>query len=191
MIHCPGCGLVFVPEAQRLSIDDERHRYAHHDNTLANAGYVRFLGEVADVVEGLAAPGARVLDFGSGQNAVLTTLLRARGRDCVAYDPLSGVGPDALRDQYDVLVACEVIEHLRDLRRELATIGDCLRPSGHVVVRTQCYPSLAELPAWWYARDPTHLNFFSERSLAVAASLAGRRCQPTDRPELFVWSPPG
>jgi len=182
---------VFVPKAQWLSVDDERARYAHHDNTLANEGYVRFLGEVAEVVCELAGPEARVLDFGSGQNAILTGLLRSRGRNAKAYDPLYGLGPNALRDTYDVIVACEVIEHLRDLRAELTSIAGCLRSGSHVVARTQCYPSLAELPSWWYARDPTHLNFFAEPTLAVAAGLAGLRCRRARGADIFVWSLPG
>lgn len=190
LFYCPDCGLVFVPEAQWLSVDDERARYAHHDNTPANEGYVKLLGEVADVVCGLVAPGARVLDFGSGQNAVLTALLRERGLDCVAYDPLYGIGPDAFRVKYHAIVACEVIEHLRDLRAELTSLAGGLRPGGRIVVRTQCYPSLVELPSWWYARDPTHLNFFAERTLAVGAWLAGLRSRACGT-HIFVWSPPG
>ncbi|HEX7507756.1 MAG TPA: hypothetical protein VF550_13345, partial [Polyangia bacterium] len=75
--HCPNCGLVFVPSQFWLSEDEERARYAHHDNSPANEGYVKFLAQVARVVEGLG--GGRVLDFGSGENAVLADILRQRG----------------------------------------------------------------------------------------------------------------
>jgi SAM-dependent methyltransferase len=178
---------VFVPEAQWVSVAEERRRYAHHDNTAANAGYVRFLGEVAEVVCGLTASDASVLDFGSGENRVLTEMLGGRGRRCRAYDPLYGLGDDALLDRYDAIVLCEVIEHLRDLRGELARLGGCLRPGGHVVVRTQCYPSLAEIPSWWYARDITHLNFFAPRTLERAAGLLGLQGQSTNLRDVVVW----
>jgi len=187
-IHCPACGLVFVPEAQWLSVDEERARYAHHENTAANAGYVKFLGEVADVVCGLSEPAAHILDFGSGENAVLTALLRKRGRDCVAYDPLYELGANALGEKYDAIVACEVIEHLRGLRKEIVRLAKCLRPGGHVVVRTQCYPSVAELSSWWYTRDATHINFFSAGTLAIAAKLCGLAHRATEKADLFVWS---
>ena len=178
---------MFVPEEQWVSVAEERTRYGHHDNTAANAGYVRFLGEVADVVCGLTAPGAPVLDFGSGENQVLTDMLNGRGRRCRAYDPLYGLGGDALLEQYDAIVLCEVIEHLRDLRGELLRLGGCLRPGARVVVRTQCYPSLAEIPSWWYARDITHLNFFAPRALEHAAGLLGLGSQSTSLPDIFVW----
>lgn len=189
LLHCPACGLVFVPKAQWLSVAAERERYAHHDNTAANEGYVRFLGEVADLACAHLGPGGRVLDFGSGPNAVLTGLLRARGHACVAYDPVYGVGADALADRYDAVVACEVIEHLREPRAELARITACLRPGGSVVVRTRCYPSVAEIPSWWYARDLAHINFFGARTLDVGARLCGLSCRRTSAPDIFVWSP--
>jgi len=189
LVHCRDCGLVSVPPAHWLTVDDERARYAHHDNVASNEGYLKFLGQVADVVSGLAAPGARILDFGSGQNALLTGILRARGFACVAYDPLYGVSPGALASRYDVVVMCEVIEHLRDPRGELLALAGCLGPGGRVVVRTQCYPSLGELGSWWYARDATHINFFAAGTLEVAAKLCGLRCQGTGEPDIFVWSP--
>ncbi len=187
-VHCPSCGLVFVPSEFWLSEDDERARYAHHDNLPSNEGYVKFLGQVADVVAeiGLAQP--RVLDFGSGENAVLADILRRRGFDCATYDPLYDKGQSALGSRYDIVVVCEVIEHLRDLRGEMRTLEDCLGRGGCVVVRTQCYPSVAEVASWWYARDATHLNFFAERTLACAAGLCGLRCTRTREPDIFVWA---
>jgi 2-polyprenyl-3-methyl-5-hydroxy-6-metoxy-1,4-benzoquinol methylase len=186
-VHCPSCGLVFVPQVQWLTVDDERARYTHHDNSETNPGYVRFLGEVASVVGELAGPGARVLDFGAGENAILAGQLRRMGYDAVAYDPLYGLGKDALSGQYDVVILCEVIEHLRELREELLSVRECLGAGGFMVVRTQCYPSVEEVSTWWYARDATHINFFSPRTLAFAADLCGLVCQPTARPDITLW----
>ena len=176
-----------MPEAQWVTVAAERARYAHHDNVGTNQGYVAFLGQVADTVSSLTAPDATVLDFGSGENHVLTDILNDRGRRCRAYDPLYGLGGDALLEKYAVVVMCEVIEHLRDLRAELARVGGCLRSGSHVVVRTRCYPSLTEIPSWWYARDITHINFFAPRSLEHAAGLIGRSNQATQLPDIFVW----
>jgi hypothetical protein len=194
--HCPACGLVFVPEAHWLTVEQERERYAHHDNRASNAGYRRFLGQVADVVVGLAAGHStippkvlpRTLDFGSGENAVLTCLLRERGLPCVAYDPLYTDDPSPLRQRYDIVVVCEVIEHLRQLRQELMTMQQCLNPGAPIVVRTRCYPSVAGITSWWYARDTTHINFFSEQALDFAARLCGRRSQRTLEPDIFIWA---
>lgn len=187
-VHCPECGLVFVPREFWLNADEERARYAHHDNSPSNAGYVEYLRQVADAVARLAVDKARVLDFGSGEQAVLAEILRQRGFDCVAYDPLYRKGQAALRDRYNIVVLCEVIEHLHDLRAEILSLKRCLGPRGRIVVRTQCYPSVAEMTSWWYARDATHLNFFAERTLEYAAGLCGLRCLRTSEPDIFVWA---
>jgi hypothetical protein len=189
-LHCPSCGLVFVPQTQWLTVADERARYAHHDNSESNPGYVRFLGEVADVVRVVAKPGARVLDFGAGENAVLAGQLRRLGYASEAYDPLYDLGGDALSGEYAVVILCEVIEHLRDLRDELSAVNKCRGPGGAIVVRTQCYPSVEAVPDWWYARDATHINFFAPRTLAVAADLCGLACEPTARPDITLWRTP-
>jgi hypothetical protein len=186
-VHCPSCGLVFVPVQYWTTPDDERARYAHHDNTETNSGYVRFLGETADLVAAIAKPAARILDFGAGENAVLTKLLQRRGFDCVAYDPVYGLGNAALAQRYDVVILCEVIEHLRELREEILALGKCVVPDGYVVVRTQCYPSVTAIPSWWYARDATHINFFAPQTLAFAAGLCGFRCQATSHSDIVVW----
>lgn len=186
-MHCPSCGLVFVSRAQWLTVNDERARYDHHDNSHSNPGYVRFLGEVADAVGAIAAPGARILDFGSGENAVLTAELRRRGFDAIPYDPLYALGESALSSTYDVVILCEVIEHLRDLRDELLSASRCLAAHGCMVIRTQCYPSVEDVPTWWYARDATHIHFFAPRTLAFAALLCGLGCRPSQRPDITVW----
>lgn len=186
--HCSTCGLVFVRPCDWVTAADERTRYAYHDNSESNPGYVGFLGEVADVVTELAKAGARILDFGAGENAVLTRLLRRRGYDCAPYDPLYELGIGALSGRYDVVVVCEVIEHLRDLRREVVALGEALAPDGCIVVRTRCYPSVAAIPDWWYARDATHINFFAPDTLAVAAGLCGLRCEATAHSDIVVWA---
>lgn len=182
---CPHCGLAFVPENQWLSLDDERARYQHHDNTPDSHGYVCFLNEVVAQVERLSLGGQSILDFGSGERAVLTELLNARRLTCTAYDPLYGrtqlAGPHAL------IIMCEVIEHLRDVRGELARLGEVLLPDGKLLVRTQPYPSVEQLPAWWYSRDPTHINFFNEAALSHAASLLGRSSTRLSK-DIFLWA---
>jgi hypothetical protein len=173
-LHCEKCGLIFVPVSGHVSVDEEKSRYALHDNTVANTGYVGFLNELADVVVREIPASGRVLDYGSGRNAVLTRLLRQKGYDCTAYDPLYSIGKDALAKKYDGVVLCEVVEHLRDLKKELANIKNAAGKSGKMFIRTKLYPSLGNFPAWWYRNDITHVNFLSGRSLAVLAAMLGR-----------------
>jgi len=181
---CPSCGLVFVPDREWLSPDDERARYRHHDNTPDSHDYVCFLNEMMAQVEALGLGDQPILDFGSGEHAVLADLLKTRGLICTAYDPL--YDSTQLAGPYALIIICEVIEHLRDLRGELARLRGLLTANGKILVRTQPYPSVEQIPAWWYSRDPTHISFFSEHTLAHAASLLGRGSTRLTK-DIFLW----
>ena len=169
LLHCPACGLGFVPDEHWLSVDDERRRYQFHDNAPGNAGYRRFLGQVTDVVAALTPRPTSILDFGSGELAVLTGLLIDRGHACTAYDPLYGLGSPA--GTYNLVILCEVLEHLRDLRGELHALRGRLARDGRVLVRTQPYPAVDEIPAWWYSRDSTHINFAAPETFTAMLPL--------------------
>jgi len=136
--------------------------------------------------------GAKVLDFGCGKEAVVCRLLKDRGIDCYGYDPIYGrtlPEPVSKSGQYDIIILCEVIEHLRDIKSELALIGRLLREGGVVVLRTQIYESPASFPGWWYAQDLTHINFFNEKSLSVIAEMAGKSLERTGFTDIFLLTP--
>ncbi len=187
LLHCSTCELVFVPEQGHVSAEAERERYALHTNTPEDEGYVSFLATTADAVLSLPAQSPRVLDFGSGPNAVLTGLLRHRGVDCTPYDPLYGLGLGTRDETFDVVVLCEVLEHLRDLPAELGLLKRLVAPGGHVVVHTYLRPAdPAQIGTWWYTLDPTHVNFFSVKSLEWFAAALGMRLVSCDGSELAV-----
>jgi SAM-dependent methyltransferase len=171
---CPTCGLVFVPGDEHVTVERERERYALHDNTPDNEGYVSYMEGVADLLGMVPLEKPVVLDFGCGEHAVLVDVLRRRGVDCSGYDPLCGVGTDVTGKRFDVIIACEVVEHLRDLAAEAALLGRMLAPGGYLVIRTQYAPSAVEdLLSWWYVSDVTHVNFFGTKSLAWLARAMG------------------
>lgn len=86
-LRCPQCDLIFVPESNHLSPDEEVARYRMHRNTLSNEGYVRmFLEKIAMVHQ--YCPGVRsALDYGCGPEPVLAELLEREGFSCDVFDP--------------------------------------------------------------------------------------------------------
>lgn len=166
---------MFVPEQYHLSIELEKKRYALHDNTIGNAGYVRFLTEVVDTVAPYTDDASNVLDYGCGENAVLARLLRQRGVRCEVYDPMYYPTVPEKTEGYDAIILCEVIEHCRNLNEVIVFIQELLSVKGVVCVRTQCYSEVSAMPEWWYAQDPTHIHFFSQKALEVVAQRLNRR----------------
>jgi hypothetical protein len=170
---CGVCGLIFVPASQQVPVEEERRRYDLHDNSPDHEGYRTFLNEVADLVVQRIDRSGRILDFGCGRHAVLTSILRERGFDCTAFDPLYGIGMEVLSDRYDTVVLCEVIEHMREVKNELRTIKELLNPCGTLVIQTRLYTSLESFDSWWYKNDITHINFFGRTTIDFIAREFG------------------
>lgn len=170
---CPACELLFVPCNEHITVEDEKKRYELHDNSPGNSGYVRFLEEIVMTVKALELKNPKILDFGSGKNMVLSGILQRTGRDCDSYDPLYEIGNGNCSKQYDILVLCEVIEHLRDLNHEIRMIKGMLEKDGVVVLRTNIYESREKFRTWWYKEDLTHINFFAMKTIEQFASNLG------------------
>jgi cyclopropane fatty-acyl-phospholipid synthase-like methyltransferase len=185
-LRCPNCDLVFVPRQQLLSVTDERVRYDQHHNSAADAAYLRYVDACVAELRRLPLVGARILDFGCGQHAVMTARLREQGLDCTAYDPLYELGGQALAGKYDVIAAIEVVEHLRDPRHEFDTIANCLAPGGYLFVRTLLRRADVPFVAWWYKNDPTHVNFFSAITLRFVSRAWNLLCEHSDDRQIVV-----
>ena len=179
-VYCDFCHLVFVPKCEHVSSARERAEYDLHENDNSSQSYRRYLGQVAKEVIGIGYSSPKILDFGSCKDYVLTRILREQGYSCEAYDPLYGIGSSALEKKYDIVVLCEVIEHLRDLPRELELIGNLLEPDGALYIRTQFYENKETVPTWWYANDVTHINFFCLQSLQYVAKKLKRKLTKDD-----------
>lgn len=183
---CNECKLLFVPAEEHISLDDEKKRYDLHDNSTANKGYIRFLEEIAGVIEDLKPVDQNVLDYGCGKNAVLGMLLQRKGVTIDSYDPLYSLGIECLSKKYDILVLCEVVEHMRNLKDEIRRIKKILDKNGKIILRTNVYPSVEEFCTWWYKEDMTHINFFSRKSIQLFASKIGDKKVEQRQNDIYV-----
>jgi hypothetical protein len=184
--RCAECELVFVPEMYYLSYVDEKARYDLHENSVNNSGYVKYLNELVTIIKEQYHTRSSIIDFGSGKNAVLSALLRMEGFECSAFDPLYGYSIDFSIDKFDVVVMCEVIEHLRDLHKDLLSIRDILKKQTSIIIRTQLYPHKTEFLKWWYIQDQTHINFFSEKTVEYTAYLLHLAFAKTAKNDVFI-----
>jgi SAM-dependent methyltransferase len=80
------------------------------------------------------------------------------------------------RDHFDLIYGVHVIEHLSDPQRVFDKLATALAPGGRFYFVTPNGESMGlEIfgDAWWNLEDPTHLNFFSGRSLTRMLQTAG------------------
>ena len=137
---------------------------------------------------------ARILELGFGRGVMLRQFLDAgheihgieAGMLDVEIDPLvrergtlhfgRAEDIDLPRDYFDLIYAVHVIEHLSDPQRVFDKLATALAPGGQFYFVTPNAESMGlEIfrDTWWNLEDPTHLNFFSGRSVTRMLERAG------------------
>jgi 2-polyprenyl-3-methyl-5-hydroxy-6-metoxy-1,4-benzoquinol methylase len=164
-----------VDPAHWLTPEEERARYATHENDPDDPRYRAFLAQATEPLLARLTPGAQGLDFGCGPGPTLARMMEERGHPCRNYDPFFLPDAGALEDTYDFVACTETVEHFHNPREGFMTLATLLRPGGWLVVMTQCVPAPSEraLGDWVYLRDPTHVAFFREETLAWIARCLG------------------
>lgn len=204
--YCSSCSFIWAHPKSYLDEQQERLRYNLHTNTREDAGYVAFLESILNralerwnamyrfpgaFCSGKTEPQPRILDWGSGPQAILSELVRERGYTVYSYDPLYAPQLPPGQRSFDILFCIEVAEHFKDPVGEFLQLSSYLKPGGLLVVHTHTVPRkiFAEgegplqgfFSRWWYKEDPTHVSFYSENTLQILASLSGFRYEAADR----------
>jgi 2-polyprenyl-3-methyl-5-hydroxy-6-metoxy-1,4-benzoquinol methylase len=175
-----------------VSLDQLSERYAEHNRLERGAGFV-FAGQerVGLFRRYVGGPGRRVLDLGCRDGAL--TRAYAEGNEIVGVDADREALAEAEKlgietrwadldeplpfgaASFDVVVAGELLEHLRDPRRVVADVRHVLRPGGTFVASVPNAYRLKNRLRFLLGRkpedDPTHLQMFSPAE--VRSLLAG------------------
>lgn len=179
MLHCPNCDLLHVPRDQHLPLEQQRARYLHHENSMENTEYVRRFEQLIDRLDKYVPAPRRVLDYGCGPGPVLIELLKRRGDEAIGYDPHFAPKMDLTRP-FDAVVSTETFEHFADPSMEMSRICDILRPGGVLAIMTQLHAGAESVLDWWYARDPTHVCFYSRKTMEWTARVFGMKLLECD-----------
>lgn len=138
----------------------------------------------------------RVLDFGCGMGCFVESARRdlqmqAFGTDLIR--PKFGLDFFVAQPEsagYDIVVACEVIEHLEQPMQSFATIARTLKRPGAFAFQTAYYDPAACDRSWWYLGPANgHISLHSARSLEIAADALGvaRRVTWAGYPGVQAW----
>jgi SAM-dependent methyltransferase len=169
-----------------VGLEQLSERYAEHNRLERGAGFV-FAGPERTVLfrRYVGGPGRRVLDLGCRDGAL--TRAYASGNDVVGVDAdrealaeAEGLGietrwadldePLPFEDgSFEVVVAGELLEHLRDPRALVDEVRRVLRPGGTFVGSVPNAYRLKNRVRFLFGRDPdddpTHLHMFSPAQL--------------------------
>jgi 2-polyprenyl-3-methyl-5-hydroxy-6-metoxy-1,4-benzoquinol methylase len=148
----------------RLSASDEEARYRLHQNSPTDSGYCQHLRRAITPLTSLLPSGSG-LDFGCGPHPTASELLRELGYEVTNYDPFFAPDTEALEREYDFVLCTEVAEHFYAPADEFERLHRILKVGGWLSLMTKLLTPEQSLATWWYAKDPTHVSFYSRSTL--------------------------
>ena len=187
--RCRACDLVFVPRVHHLDVDGERERYLEHNNHPDDPDYRAFLSRLFDELRPHLDPGSSGLDYGAGPGPALAAMLGEAGFRVAIYDPIFFPDESVLAERYDFITCTETAEHFRDPGTQFGRLNGLLRSPGWLGVMTAMLDDWSGFPDWYYHRDPTHISFYSQRTMRWIAEQYG--WEPAfPRPNVVIFRKP-
>jgi len=167
---CASCDFVFVPKVYHLSKTDEKLRYDTHNNDPYDDRYRAFLSQLLKPLLERIPEKSSGLDFGSGPGPTLSLMLEEYGHTMELYDKFYADNDSVFDKKYDFITATEVLEHLSEPMEEISRLSGILSNQGYLAVMTQILTSQIDFSSWYYKNDPSHIGFFTKKSLNFVAS---------------------
>lgn len=171
--HCHNCDLIFVPSKYFASDIQDKSRYGTHENQPTDQGYIDFLSRIFSPMDRVIPEWkgfSRALDYGSGPRPVLAQMMTQLGVPTDHYDLYFQNDRSKLQKKYSLVVSTEVVEHFKNLQNEWSDLFGFVEQGGYLVIMTQFHRGSDHFQSWWYAKDFTHIHFYSEDTLKWIAS---------------------
>ena len=184
--QCQHCALVYVLRESYLDEAQEKERYDLHTNDPQDENYRKFLSKVFTPVSQRLPQGAKGLDFGSGPGPTLSLMFEEAGFEMSLYDHFYAKDESVLQKSYDFITATEVVEHLYEPNKVLAMLMGMLKEKALLALLTQTYPEKEKFEKWWYKNDPTHVCFFSEKTMQFLAKKYGLHLEVVAK-DVFIF----
>lgn len=186
--ECKNCGSVLRGRETFPDDKAEIERYTTHNNDVNDPRYQAFVSPITTAVQSdFSFENTLGLDFGAGTGPVITKVLNNNGYHLNLYDPFFHPDISVLNEKYDFIVCCEVIEHFHQPLKEFQLLKSLLKPNGKLYCMTDIYSQVIDFSKWYYKNDPTHVIFYTEKSLQWIQKEMGFNKLAIDR-RLIVFS---
>lgn len=162
--YCNNCGSLFLNPDDYIDEKSEKERYLTHNNDVEDAGYRKFVSPIVNSVLSDFDKDSLGLDYGAGTGPVISKMLDEKDYTILQYDPFFIPDKDFLKNKYDYIVSCEVVEHFHNPKQEFERLIGLLKEGGKLYIKTDLYSKILNFEQWYYKDDPTHVFFYSERT---------------------------
>ena len=162
---CNTCDGIFRPKDTFLTAEEEKEHYEKHNNDVFDVRYQAFVSPIVDAVLKDFSPEAKGLDFGSGTGPVIAKMLKDKGYQVENYDLFFANEPSFLKEKYDYVSCCEVMEHFHHPHQEFELLQSLLPPNGKLYCKTEVYTNQKPFENWYYKDDFTHVFIYQPKTL--------------------------
>ncbi len=186
---CPRCEYIFMDEKDLLSGTEELARYEEHNNSVEDEGYREYFRRFIDYsMEGVDRE-AQILDYGSGPQPVLASVMKELGFANVdIYDKYFTEGSLDMEKKYHVITSTEVMEHIYKPMEVFGKLAGRLLPGGRLIIMTAFHPRNEEkFGKWWYINDPTHVVFYTIKTLKYIGEQLGLVVEKNNNKNIAVF----
>lgn len=164
-VECHNCGGIQLSPDFYIKSHAEKARYLTHNNDVKDPRYQKFVLPITSrILQDFSAEN-KGLDYGCGTGPVAATELEKRGFEVALYDPFFHPDTKVLNKTYDFIICCEVMEHFFLPAQEFSNLAERLNPGGKLYCKTSLYSPAINFKKWYYKDDPTHVFFYTEKSL--------------------------
>jgi len=174
---CLNCLSIFKPAFYFIEPSVEEKRYRSHNNNINDERYQEFVSPITNAVKQDFTKHAKGLDYGCGTGPVATHVLQENNYNNISlFDPYFHADYSYKNELYDFIICCEVMEHFHDPNKEFEHFKQLLKPSGKLYCKTKMIPhgfSVKAFKNWHYKNDPTHVFFYSPKTLKVICHKFG------------------
>ena len=161
---CFNCMSVFLDRNHLPGRDSEKKRYLEHNNDVNDPRYRRFVKPIIDAVLRDFAIDDTGMDYGAGTGPVISKILKENDYMINQYDPFFHYSPELLKNKYNYIVCCEVIEHFHNPVKDFKLLREMLWPGGKLYCMTELYDDSISFHNWYYKNDPTHVFFYNREA---------------------------
>lgn len=158
------CESIFRCKEYFLPAEEEKLRYENHNNDVRDSWYQAFVAPLVNKILINHKAADIWLDFWAGTWPVISYILWQKWFELKLYDPFFHNHHGLLKQKYDFIIACEVIEHFHNPREEFTLLYNLLKPQGKLYLMTDLYNHEVDFSSWYYKNDPTHVFFYTEKS---------------------------